>query len=95
MQRIFKYGLMLERLQKSTVPGTNIHKQLSKALDSMRKVSASINETKTRMDTEKKTNLFLSRLEADWVSRITSENIGIQLTLMIIQRHSPRVSMDY
>ncbi|KAI8060601.1 hypothetical protein BC940DRAFT_323189 [Gongronella butleri] len=63
-QRVFRYRLMLQAITK-TAKEEESH-ELAKAQDVMHEIASRLNMAKTRMEAEKKTDLFLARLQSDW-----------------------------
>lgn len=68
VQRLFKYKLMLESILKTTQSDSKEHNALLKALKVMHGVAINLNSKKSIMEAERKTRLFMNRIESDWVN---------------------------
>lgn len=60
---------MLQSISKTSKVGSDEKMDLLKAQDVMHDVATRLNTTKSRLEAEKKTNLFLARLKSDWVRK--------------------------
>ncbi|ORZ19002.1 hypothetical protein BCR42DRAFT_490281 [Absidia repens] len=65
-QRVFRYRLMLQSISKTSKVGSDEKLDLIKAQDVMHDIATRLNTTKSRLEAEKKTNIFLTRLKSDW-----------------------------
>ncbi|KAI8098831.1 uncharacterized protein BX664DRAFT_319712 [Halteromyces radiatus] len=65
-QRVFRYRLMLQSITKTSKPGSDETMLLAKAQDVMHDIATKLNSAKSRLEAEKKTDLFLTRLKSDW-----------------------------
>ncbi|KAG1458680.1 hypothetical protein G6F46_006516 [Rhizopus delemar] len=65
-QRLLRYKLLLETLRHTTTPNTKGHTALSAAEEAVHAVAKKINDRMARVELEEKTEIFLSRLHADW-----------------------------
>ena len=74
---------MLESILKTTQSDSEEHNALLKALKVMHGVAISLNSKKSIMEAERKTRLFMNRIESDWV------NVS-SVAMMITMIHSSR-----
>ncbi|ORX52753.1 hypothetical protein DM01DRAFT_1374791 [Hesseltinella vesiculosa] len=65
-QRVFRYRLILQSITKTANEGSDESRELAIAQDVMHEIATKLNMAKTRMEAEKKTDLFLTRLQSDW-----------------------------
>ncbi|KAG1142685.1 hypothetical protein G6F37_007371 [Rhizopus arrhizus] len=65
-QRLLRYKLLLEALRHTTTPNTKGYTALSAAEEAIHAVAKKINDRIARVELEEKTEIFLSRLHADW-----------------------------
>ncbi|CEG82098.1 hypothetical protein RMATCC62417_16220 [Rhizopus microsporus] len=65
-QRLFRYKLLLQTLQKATPKDFHGFDRITVAEDVIHRVAKKINDTKARIELEQKTELFLSRLQGHW-----------------------------
>ncbi|EIE77360.1 hypothetical protein RO3G_02064 [Rhizopus delemar RA 99-880] len=65
-QRLFRYKLLLQTLEKATPTDLEGFELLSIAERIIHNVATRINDSKARLELEKKTEIFLTRLQADW-----------------------------
>ncbi|CAO3694131.1 unnamed protein product [Rhizopus stolonifer] len=65
-QRLFRYKLLLQTLEKALPSNIEGHELLTEAKDVVHNVAKNINDAKAKIELEKKTDLFLSRLHTDW-----------------------------
>ncbi|KAG1374455.1 hypothetical protein G6F60_009324 [Rhizopus arrhizus] len=65
-QRLLRYKLLLEAVRHTTTPNTKGHTALSAAEEAIHAVAKKINDRIARVELEEKTEIFLSRLQADW-----------------------------
>lgn len=59
---------MLESILKTTQSDSKEHNALLKALKVMHGVAINLNSKKSIMEAERKTRLFMNRIESDWVN---------------------------
>ncbi|KAF7731824.1 hypothetical protein EC973_008339 [Apophysomyces ossiformis] len=67
-QRLCRYKLLLQQIAKAADKDLEDYELLSKAQDAMHAVTNQIDARKSVLAAERKTKLFLNRLEQDWVN---------------------------
>ncbi|KAI9306659.1 hypothetical protein BJ944DRAFT_248027 [Cunninghamella echinulata] len=65
-QRVFRYRLILQSIIKTVELDSDEYYTLNKAQDIMHNITTRLNTTKSKLEAEKKTKLFLERLQSDW-----------------------------
>lgn len=58
---------MLQSISKTSKVGSEETADLKRAQDVMHDIATRLNTAKSRLEAEKKTDLFLARLKSDWV----------------------------
>ncbi|KAI8143684.1 hypothetical protein BJV82DRAFT_713344 [Fennellomyces sp. T-0311] len=84
VQRLLKYKLILESMSKTVQSGTVEHESLMMALNVMHGVALRLNTEKSRMEARRKTKLFLSRLDSDWVNAASKRFYGVLGSCILI-----------
>ncbi|KAI7874196.1 hypothetical protein K492DRAFT_200158 [Lichtheimia hyalospora FSU 10163] len=84
VQRLFKYKLMLESILKTTQSDSEEHNALLKALKVMHGVAINLNSKKSIMEAERKTRLFMNRIESDWVNAASKRFYGLLGSCLLI-----------
>ncbi|KAI9251449.1 hypothetical protein BDA99DRAFT_521906 [Phascolomyces articulosus] len=84
VQRLLKYKLILESMNKTVQTDTKEHEALMQALLVMHKVALRLNSEKSRLEARRKTKLFLNRLDSDWVNAASKRFYGVLGSCILI-----------